>query len=66
MNWDQIEGNWKQMKGRIKQAWSKLTDDELENIKGKRDRLEGMIQERYGIAKEDAKKQLDEFAKKLH
>lgn len=65
MNWDTIEGNWKQWKGRFKQAWAKLTDDELEEIAGKRDKLEGKLQERYGLAKEDAHRGLDEFLKKL-
>ncbi len=58
MNWDQAEGNWKQLKGTIKQTWGKLTDDQLDVIAGKRDRLAGHIQEAYGVSKEEAEKQL--------
>ena len=61
MNWDQIEGKWKQFKGEFKQQWGKLTDDELDRAAGKRDELEGLIQERYGIAREEAKKQVDDW-----
>ena len=59
MNWDQIEGKWKQFKGSAKQQWAKLTDDDLEYISGNRDRFVGRLQERYGIAKEEAQKQCD-------
>ena len=63
MNWDQIEGNWKQFSGKLKEKWGKLTDDDLTLIGGKKDQLVGRIQERYGIKKEEAEKQLDEFYK---
>jgi uncharacterized protein YjbJ (UPF0337 family) len=63
MNWDQIEGKWKQMKGAARQKWAKLTDDDLEFIAGNRDQFTGRLQERYGIAKEEAEKQLDEWQK---
>ncbi len=63
MNWDQIEGKWKQYQGSIRERWGKLTDDDLEIIKGKRDQLIGRIQERYGITREQAHQQLDEFLK---
>lgn len=63
MNWNTIEGNWKQFKGDVKVQWGKLTDDELDVIEGKRDRLAGKIQEKYGIAKDEAEKQLSEFQK---
>jgi uncharacterized protein YjbJ (UPF0337 family) len=59
MNWDRIEGNWKQISGRAKSQWGKLTDDELDVVAGKRDQLSGIIQERYGIAKDEAEKQMD-------
>jgi uncharacterized protein YjbJ (UPF0337 family) len=59
MNWDQIEGKWKQMKGTVRQKWAKLTDDDLEYIAGNRDNFSGRLQERYGIAKEEAERQLD-------
>ena len=65
MNWDTIEGQWKQFKGRAKQAWSKLTDDDLANLSGKRDQLSGKIQERYGMKKEEAERQIDDWIKGL-
>lgn len=61
MNNDQIKGNWKQVKGKIKEQWGKLTDDDLDVIAGKRDQLLGRIQERHGIVKEEADKQVREF-----
>ena len=61
MNWDQVAGKWKQAKGRVRQRWGKLTDDDIDVIAGKRDVLSGRIQERYGIAKEEAEKQLRQF-----
>lgn len=65
MNWDQIEGNWKQYAGAAKEKWGKLTDDDLAVIDGKRIQLAGKLQERYGYAKNEAHKELDEFAKTL-
>jgi uncharacterized protein YjbJ (UPF0337 family) len=65
MNWDQIEGNWKQFAGRAKQQWAKLTDDDLQRVNGKRIELLGKIQERHGITKEMAEKQLDAFTSGL-
>ena len=58
MNWDTIQGNWKQLTGRAKQQWGKLTDDDLTQVAGHRDQLAGKIQERYGIAKDEAEEQL--------
>ena len=63
MNWDQVEGKWKQMKGSVKQHWGKLTDDDLDYIAGSRDKFVGRLQERYGIAREDAHKQADQWIK---
>ena len=63
MNTDQMSGKWKQMKGAAKQQWGKLTDDDLEVIAGKRDSLVGKLQERYGMAKEDAQRKADEWLK---
>jgi uncharacterized protein YjbJ (UPF0337 family) len=65
MNWDQIEGKWKQHKGQVKEKWGKLTDDDIDVIDGKRQQLVGKIQERYGLAKEAAEKQADEFVRTL-
>lgn len=61
MNKDQAEGGWKQMKGKVKEKWGNLTDDDLSAIEGSRDQLAGRIQQRYGIAKEEAEKQVREF-----
>jgi len=61
MNWDQIAGNWKQFSGRIRQQWGKLTDDDLERAKGHRDELVGIVQERYGIAKDEAERQVSDW-----
>jgi uncharacterized protein YjbJ (UPF0337 family) len=61
MNWDQIEGKWKQASGKVREKWGKLTDDDLATIHGRRDQLVGKIQERYGLAKEAAEKEVDEF-----
>ena len=59
MNWDRVEEDWKQFKGRVKEKWGNLTDDDLERAAGNRDQLEGIIQQRYGIAKDQAKKDLN-------
>ncbi|MDR3566712.1 MAG: CsbD family protein [Syntrophobacteraceae bacterium] len=61
MNVDILKGNWKQAKGKVKQQWGKLTDDDLEIIEGKRDELIGRLQERYGITRDEASKQVDDF-----
>lgn len=58
MNHDRIEGNWKQMTGKLKEQWGKLTDDDMDIIAGKRDQLLGRIQERHGVLKDEAEKQL--------
>jgi uncharacterized protein YjbJ (UPF0337 family) len=65
MNWDQLEGKWKQYKGEVREKWGKLTDDDLHIIAGKRDQLIGRLQERYGIAKEVAAREADEFVRNL-
>jgi uncharacterized protein YjbJ (UPF0337 family) len=64
-NWEQIAGKWKQVKGKAKKQWGKLTDDELMQIDGNRDVLAGKIQEKYGIAQEEAQQQIDEWAAQL-
>ena len=65
MNWDQIQGNWKEMTGKVKEKWGKLTENDLTVIAGKREQLSGILQQRYGYAKEQAEKELDEFMKTL-
>ena len=62
MNWDRIEGNWKQFKGKVKEQWGKLADSDLDLISGRRDQLVGKIQEQYGISKDEAERQVREFA----
>jgi uncharacterized protein YjbJ (UPF0337 family) len=66
MNWNRIEGEWHQVKGHVKSQWAKLTDDDLNNIAGKKEQLLGKIQELYGIVKEDAEKQIDKWAAKVN
>jgi uncharacterized protein YjbJ (UPF0337 family) len=61
MNWDRIEGKWKQLRGAAREQWGKLTDDDLDKIAGKRDQFIGRIQERYGIAKEEAERQIERW-----
>jgi uncharacterized protein YjbJ (UPF0337 family) len=64
MNWDRIQGNWKQAMGHAKAQWGKLSDDDLTVVAGRRDQLAGKIQERYGLLKDDAEKQLAEWERK--
>ena len=61
MDWDRVEGNWKQFKGKVKEQWGQLTDDDLDVIAGHRDQLEGKIQERYGLAKDQVRKDIDDW-----
>lgn len=63
MNSDQFEGKWKQLKGQVKQRWGKLTDDDVTALGGKKDELVGKIQERYGITREQAEREADEWAR---
>ena len=61
MNHDRIEGRWKQLKGTVKEQWGRLTDDDLDVIAGRRDQLLGRIQQRHGLAREDADRQLRQW-----
>ncbi len=61
MNQDIFDGNWKQLKGKVREQWGRLTDDDLDKAAGKRDQILGKIQERYGIAKDEAERQLRDF-----
>lgn len=65
MNWDQIEGKWKQFSGSAREKWGKLTDSDWQTVTGKKEHLVGRIQERYGIAKEEADRQADTWARTL-
>ena len=65
MNWDQVEGNWKQVKGKARKEWGKLTDNDLNLIAGRREELIGKLQERYGIAREEAEEQCDRWCETI-
>lgn len=64
MNWDRVKGNWKMARGRIKEKWGELTDDDLQEIEGRRGKLVGKIQKRYGMAREEADQEVREWEKK--
>lgn len=66
MNWDRVQGNWKQVMGKAREKWGKLSNDDIDVIGGRRDQLVGRLQERYGIAKDVAQKQADEWADALN
>ena len=61
MNRNILEGNWKQIRGSIREKWGERTDDELDQIAGKRDQLAGVLQERYGYTQMEAERQIDDF-----
>lgn len=65
MNWDRVEGNWKQFKGKVKEQWGNMTDDEIDKIEGRRENLVGLVQERYGIAKDQAERDVDSWSSRL-
>lgn len=64
MNQEQVNGNWMQLKGKVQEQWGKLTDNDLTIAQGKIEVLAGRVQERYGVEKEEAQRQVDEFMKK--
>jgi uncharacterized protein YjbJ (UPF0337 family) len=64
MNWDIVKGNWKQLSGKVKDHWGDFTDDEIVEIDGRRDQIIGKLQERYGLTRNEAEHQADEWAKK--
>ncbi|MEX0677409.1 MAG: CsbD family protein [Pirellulales bacterium] len=63
MNWEQIQGNWKTLKGKVREKWGDLTDDDVAVIDGKREQLLGSLEKRYGMAKEEAERQVKDFEK---
>ena len=65
MSWDQIKGSWKQLQGKAQQQWGKLTNDDLDVVEGNRIELVGRIQERYGIAREEAERQVNDWERRL-
>ncbi len=65
MNWDRVQGEWKQLSAQVKSKWAKLTDDDLKDVGAKKDALVGKLQERYGVLRDEAEKQVDEWLAKL-
>ena len=65
MNWDKIAGQWKQIGSQVKAKWAKLTDDDLMAISARKDALIGKIQERYGIMRDEAERQVDEWLARM-
>lgn len=63
--WNKVSGNWKRMKGLVKERWGKLTHNEIREAQGRRETLNGYIQSRYGIDRDAADKQIDEWLKTL-
>ena len=61
MNWDVIEGKWKQFSGQVQAQWGKLTDDDLDVIAGKKDKLVGKLQERYGWSRNEAENKVEQW-----
>jgi uncharacterized protein YjbJ (UPF0337 family) len=66
MNEDTIKGQWKQLAGSIKTQWGKLTEDDLKVIEGNSEYLVGKVQERYGLARDEAERQVRQFEKDRH
>lgn len=65
MDWDRVKGNWKQFSGKVKENWGKLTDDEITRINGSREQLEGQIQAKYGYAKDQVRKEVDDWLNRV-
>jgi uncharacterized protein YjbJ (UPF0337 family) len=61
MNEDTLKGQWTQIKGRVREQWGKLTNDDLDQIQGRAEQLIGKVQERYGVQRDEAKRQVDDF-----
>jgi uncharacterized protein YjbJ (UPF0337 family) len=66
MNWEVFEGKFMQFEGAIREQWAKLSTDDVERIVGRREKLVGLIEERYGIAKEEAEREADEWWRSAH
>jgi uncharacterized protein YjbJ (UPF0337 family) len=65
MQWDEIKGNWTQLKGKARSTWGRLTDDDLERVAGQREQLAGALQEKYGWAKDEVERQVEQFIESL-
>lgn len=62
MNWTQIEGQWKQIGHHVQTQWDKITDDDLKKVGGKQEQLVGKVQERYGLRREEAERQVSAWS----
>ncbi len=65
MNWDHVEGRWTEFRGKVRERWGKLTDDDLDVIAGRRDQLLGVLQQRYGTAKDELEDEVKAFEREL-
>ena len=65
MNWGRIEGNWKQFKAKVREQWGKLTNDHSDAINGRREMLAGKLQKQYGITKEEAERDIEDWSASL-
>lgn len=65
MNWNQIEGSWNEFRGKAKRQWGKLTNDDLDEIDGRRRELEGILQKQYGYGQEVAKEEVESWLRKM-
>jgi uncharacterized protein YjbJ (UPF0337 family) len=65
MNWDEVRGKWMQVKGTVREKWGDLTDDDLDRIAGDREQFIGRLQERYGMMRDEAERNADEFVRDL-
>lgn len=63
MNSDILEGNWTQLKGKVRESWGKLTNDDVDEIAGKKENFIGKIQEKYGLERDEAEKEWDKLTK---
>lgn len=63
--WDKIAGNWQQLKGHVQREWGEFTDDEIDQIEGRRDVLMGKVRERYGVSDTEAERQVNAWVEKL-
>ena len=64
MNTDILQGKWREMKGKVKEQWGKLTDDDLDKIEGKSEQLLGLLQQRYGYARDKAEEEYKRFTER--
>jgi uncharacterized protein YjbJ (UPF0337 family) len=66
VNWEQFKGDWKVARGKLKEQWGRLTDDDLDQIEGRREQLLGRIQQRYGMGREEAERAVDSWLDRVN